>query len=181
MIHDGIFIINDFLSPENCDRIRNKIDKYAINDETEIYPKTNVKSKYVEALKHPDFKLECEHITNRLNELRNMMFKKHGIKSDYINNIQLRKIYGPTRYHRDGTACIKENGEPGHRVFGVIVVLNDDYEGGELHFPSQGRMIRLNKGQVIIFPPFWTHPHGALALKNGTFRYTINTWLCNEL
>ena len=118
---------------------------------------------------------------NRLNELRNMMFKNHLIKSDYVNNIQLRKIYGPTRYHSDGTKCTKENGEPGYRVLSVIVVLNDDYEGGELHFPYQDKMIRLNKGQVIVFPPFWTHPHRALDLKNGTFRYTINTWLCNEI
>ena len=35
----------------------------------------------------------------------------------------------------------------------------------------------LKKGEAIAFPPYWTHPHEVSAPENGTFRYTINTWL----
>ena len=35
----------------------------------------------------------------------------------------------------------------------------------------------LKKGQIIAFPPYWTHKHMVNAPTNGTYRYTINTWL----
>jgi hypothetical protein len=64
------------------------------------------------------------------------------------------------------------------RKISVIIALNGDYEGGEFYFPSQGiDKIKLKKGQAILFPPYWTHPHGVNKPENNTFRYTINTWL----
>ncbi len=59
----------------------------------------------------------------------------------------------------------------------VIIALNDDYEDGTFHFPNQKFSVKLKKGQLIAFPPYWTHLHGVEELKNDTFRYTINTWL----
>ena len=56
-------------------------------------------------------------------------------------------------------------------------IISDDYEGGELCFPNQDVKIKLEAGDAIVFPPYRTHPHYTNAL-NGTFRYTINTWLC---
>ena len=58
----------------------------------------------------------------------------------------------------------------------MIFALNDDYDGGEFHFPCQDIHIRMKKGSVIIFPPYWTHPHEVSCIRNGTYRYTINTW-----
>ena len=60
----------------------------------------------------------------------------------------------------------------------VIIALNGDYDGGQFYFPNQDVTIKLKKGQIITFPPFWTHPHATKTLENNTFRYTINTWLC---
>ena len=59
----------------------------------------------------------------------------------------------------------------------IIIALNDDYEGGIFHFPYQDFNVKLKKGQLIAFPPYWTHLHGVESPANGTFRYTINTWL----
>ena len=59
----------------------------------------------------------------------------------------------------------------------VIIALNDDYEGGELVFPNQDVVVKLKKGQAVAFPPYWTHPHYTNEPLNGTFRYTVNTWL----
>ena len=59
----------------------------------------------------------------------------------------------------------------------IIIALNDDYEGGEFYFPTQDFKIKLKKGQIIAFPPYWTHPHMVDSPTDGTYRYTINTWL----
>lgn len=53
----------------------------------------------------------------------------------------------------------------------VIMCLNHDYDGGEFVFPTQNYSVNLKKGDIIAFPPDWTHP------LNGTYRYTVNTWL----
>jgi len=59
----------------------------------------------------------------------------------------------------------------------IIIALNDDYEGGEFYFPIQDFRIKLKKGQIIVFPPYWTHYHMVDSPINETYRYTLNTWL----
>ena len=96
---------------------------------------------------------------------------------------QLRKIHGATKIHIDGIfrrELMDERGflTPNYmRELTVIIGLNDDYEGGELHFPEQKNTMKLKRGQAIAFPPYWTHPHYTDDLLNNTVRYTITTWL----
>ena len=59
----------------------------------------------------------------------------------------------------------------------IIIALNDDYEGGEFYFPKQDFRVKLKKGDILCFPPYYTHPHMVEAPLNRTYRYTINTWL----
>ena len=91
----------------------------------------------------------------------------------YNNTTQFRKIHGATRMHTDGVLCPISMRR---RLFSVIIALNSDYEGGEFEFPQQNIKVKLKAGEALIFPPYWTHPHCTNEL-NGTFRYTINTWL----
>lgn len=96
---------------------------------------------------------------------------------------QLRKIHGATKIHIDGIFRRELMDERGFltpndmRELTVIIGLNDDYEGGELHFPEQKNTMKLKRGQAIAFPPCWTHPHYTDDLLNNTVRYTITTWL----
>jgi predicted 2-oxoglutarate/Fe(II)-dependent dioxygenase YbiX len=95
---------------------------------------------------------------------------------------QLRKIHGPTREHVDDiTGNNTSNTYNAHelRIYSMIIALNSDYDGGEFHFPEQKTIIKLKAGQAILFPPYWTHPHYTGEL-NGTFRYTINTWITRK-
>ena len=104
-----------------------------------------------------------------------------GLEAYYPTDgdVVLRRIYDATKSHYDGiihdprNPCFENN----IRVFSTIIALNSDYEGGELCFPNQDVKIKLQAGDAIIFPPYRTHLHYTNAL-NGTFRYTINTWLC---
>jgi hypothetical protein len=106
-----------------------------------------------------------------------------------------RKIYGKTRMHADGpqSKSVKTalhfvtrfddcglNVVP-IRTCSAIFCLNDDYEGGVFHFPNQDVHVRLKKGSVILFPPYWTHPHEVDEPTNNTYRYTLSTWFCKKI
>ena len=72
----------------------------------------------------------------------------------------------------------KEHSDDGpevHRVVSLILYLNNDYEGGELHFRRQNVTIKPEAGDLLLFPSCYTHPHQALPVKSG-IKYSIVTW-----
>ena len=63
-----------------------------------------------------------------------------------------------------------------HRTLSCSLILNDDYEGGEITFLDGEIKPRLKKGDLIIFPSSFTYPHQVLPIVSGT-RYSIITWI----
>lgn len=108
-------------------------------------------------------------------------YDKYDIVSKSDTGYCLRRHNGATRLHKDGVTGYgdspKQISSKAIRNMSIIISLNDNYEGGEFHFPFQNKKIKLKKCQAVVFPPYWTHPHGVSATKNGTIRYSINTWL----
>ena len=102
-------------------------------------------------------------------------YSKFSNNAYYDKTFQIRKIYGPTRNHTDG---IYNNNESKDKIrhSSCIICLNDDYIGGEFIFEKQNFKYKMSKNDIIIFPPYYTHPHLTLPLENRTYRYTINTW-----
>lgn len=49
--------------------------------------------------------------------------------------------------------------------------------GGETEFPLQEIKVRPEEGKLVLFPPFWTHPHRAVTVENGV-KYIATTWIC---
>lgn len=48
----------------------------------------------------------------------------------------------------------------GHtRTIGMILFLNEDFEGGELIFPKQEVVIQPEKGKLVVFPMSYMYPH----------------------
>ena len=48
--------------------------------------------------------------------------------------------------------------------------------GGETEFLFQQLKVRPEQGKLILFPPFWTHEHRAVALHEGV-KYIATTWV----
>lgn len=132
--------------------------------------------------KHMDFAFETASNVIGLFDNKYNLFGNTGF--------ELRKIFGATQLHTDGIDKIEykkdiwfiKNQTIGDkkmiRNMSFILHLNDDYEGGLFKFPLHDVEVKLKKGSVIIFPPYWTHPHCVSELENNTYRYTINTWGC---
>jgi hypothetical protein len=92
----------------------------------------------------------------------------------------LRKIYGGTKLHCDGVSSTDGGFKKFIRCLSLIIVLNDDYDGGIFNFPNQGLKLKVKKGEAIMFPPYWTHPHSVTSVGEGQARYTINTWILEK-
>jgi len=57
----------------------------------------------------------------------------------------------------------------------TVVYLNNDYEGGEIHFPDYGIEIKPEPGDLLCFPDEPHFVHGVKPILKGT-RYTTPRW-----
>ena len=181
-----IFILRNILTTEEADTLRNVIEngprsregKVELGDGKEWTQ--NVSATFLYLFEVND-KEQYKIIKNCLSKISKYMKDMTGLEAYNPTDgcVRLRKIYDATKIHCDGIVHNPSNPcfENNVRVFSTIIALNSDYEGGELCFPNQDVKIKLEAGDAIVFPPYRTHLHYTNAL-NGTFRYTINTWLC---
>lgn len=105
-------------------------------------------------------------------------FKKHCM----FSGLQLRVMIGETLEHTDGTDPINLYDLAGTfktfaRIGTFIVTLNDTEDA--IVFPAQHKEVKLEKGSVLFFPPYWMYPHKSVHKGSGK-RYSIQTWLVME-
>ena len=49
--------------------------------------------------------------------------------------------------------------------------------GGETEFAFQDLSVQPTAGDLLLFPPFWTHIHRSKTLESGS-KYIATTWIC---
>ena len=196
LIKNNIFIKDSFISDEDCDFIRNFIDETNKNNnlnQQSWEPNSNCKCLYfmIEDINNCEIKVKIENIIyNKILLFQKEIKEKYNIHTKGSSEYCLRKIYGETRNHTDSIVnpnCVQTINNQKYaninniRTLSIILILNDDYEGCLFEFPRQNISLSLKKGQIIAFPPYWTHPHRVTEPLNNTYRYTINTWLFDDL
>jgi len=71
-------------------------------------------------------------------------------------------------WHIDNSTAASAN-----RVLSGIIYLRDVNGGGETEFPLQGTRIVPRAGALVLFPPFWSHPHrGAPPTRDTKYNIT---------
>ena len=73
------------------------------------------------------------------------------------------------KLHVDDLGYVTDNHIPVH------IYLNDDYEGGEISFPTHGLSIKPKVGDFNVFPGNMHYPHEVTKVVSGT-RYTLPIW-----
>lgn len=182
----SVYILDDVISDELCNTLKIVIDKSNCI-KMDLEPGNNVICEYIDVAMLENKKF-AKIIDKEIFTVICDIIKRAQTHNAYIGHISkdegycLRKITGPTRTHAD--SVFPTNGERlvksaayDIRKLSLIIALNGDYEGGEFFFPNHDIEVKLKKRQAIIFPPYWTHPHGTKELNNNTYRYTLNTWL----
>ena len=78
------------------------------------------------------------------------------------------------RQHHDHIHSIFDGKLKGIPVLTFILNFNDDYEGADLFF-WEDTVVKLGKGDIIMFPSNWLFPHGVTEATKGK-RYSGSVW-----
>ena len=107
--------------------------------------------------------------------------KAGGAASQYIQefphcNISTDSGYDLLRYNEGGFYTIHtDNYKDRPRTVAMSLMLNDDYDGGEIAFFEREHIIKPSAGSAVIFPANFMYPHEIMPVLAGT-RYAIITW-----
>ena len=160
--------------PSSYSRISKWEDWTASNDQSLVYGRT----KYVNspALKQTTgseiVDRKTLYIANSLRMAFEMCTERYfqGLGIDMngydldLNRIPIKEWYqgqsmGPHFDGQDGNTDL---------AFSLVAYLNDDYEGGEIHFPNQNVTLKPKAGSLIIFPSQEPFIHEVKTITSGT-------------
>tara|TARA_R100000664_G_C2736449_1_gene125795 strand:- start:620 stop:1198 length:579 start_codon:yes stop_codon:yes gene_type:complete len=188
-VEDMIRIYDGFIHPENISRLI----KYAIKDgenmkEATIVgndPNKGTVDKEIRRVNEIHFKQDSKSLTNvhYFNFLHHQIFK--SVYFRYIQDLKIevavQKVEmsllrytkgGHYRFHVDHGLSIP-------RSLSFILLLNNDYEGGELQFKEVNSdeiiTIENKPGRVIIWPSNFMYRHRVKPVTKGT-RYSVVCW-----
>ena len=166
--YDGgnIILLKNIISEEICDKIVNFILHNPIHIKNENNNYLNCDS--IEVNKYIDHLLY--EITSKAIFILN---KNYDFTITRDCGYNLRKVHGESKKHVDG---VTSNNINTPRILSLIGNFSNN-DGGEFNFYKQDVKFKLNKGDVVVFPPYWTHPHKVSAPSPGTYRHTFITWL----
>jgi predicted 2-oxoglutarate/Fe(II)-dependent dioxygenase YbiX len=77
--------------------------------------------------------------------------------------------------HCDHIQSIFDGNIKGIPILSVLGILNNDYKGGEF-IMFENEKIKLNKGDLLIFPSIFLYPHKVEPVKKGV-RYSFISWV----
>lgn len=181
-LSNSIFIIQNLFPLEDCDKYVRDIF-FTENDKISHGTQQNVEGYEINLDESKND--ELIYLLNNIlieNVIPKMITKlKEVNKNIYLSvdrvasqGLVLRKITGNTRQHVD-----QIGGNFGPRLLSIIIALNENYDDGIITFPDQGIDVKLKKSEILVFPPYWTHPH-KVSCPQKNDRYTITFWLVNN-
>lgn len=185
----NIFTVADVFTLAQCDEIVNYIQKnsallvdhdvgynIANNVECSLFSLNDIITQNISGAKELD-KFIFDKVGAVLTAF--LTIRPH-FKGNQDDGYKLRRIHGGTKRHVDGVHSKTGGFTKFVRALSFIAVLNDDYDGGIFNFPAQNLKFKVKKGEVVMFPPYWTHPHSVSSVGEGQARYTINTWILED-
>lgn len=104
--------------------------------------------------------------------------RRYATEFPDVRSATIIEIQG-LRYEKGGHYKFHVDDGPGmNRKYSSILILNNDYEGGELCFKIDGKeeIIKNIPGSLIIWPSNFMFPHMVKPIKKGV-RYSIVSWM----
>lgn len=194
MAIEDIIVVHDFISDEENNKI---IEYQKYLDKNNLWDAGNIKvdtkrqwaDRYlgVASLSRKDIGFGSEYDFEMLNLLVDI---RKRIKSRILETYNIDRIYAdslnlikwPHGYVQPAHADDENFGGEPHiynwRQIGCVLYLNDDFDGGEIHFPQHGVTIEVKPKMLAFFPGDINHAHGVNRVLNGT-RYTVSTFWTN--
>lgn len=186
-LYEGIFVVRDFLKEEEIAALEHQFETMSEEDWSKSYSDSLyafIKSQYgvdtmeeAQALGH-DIKVDeawvdknatirdqalCGAINKRLEKLFDQF---DDLELAGVGSIQRQYEGVSLSYHVDSLSNPLV-------VFANVLYINDDFTGGELHFPKIDVTYRPERGALIVFPSADDYLHGVLPVGPGPIRYAL--------
>lgn len=190
-IDEQIFLVKDFIKPEDRDRILKEAESYSQEEWLgEYMDHLRDKAEYefgtrdIEQL-NKDGKMEItwdwadknlhlktvQDVMLQLNKQITDIIKPHDHLIYYgLGTIQRQYEGSELRVHVD-------NYTDAYVAYAAIVYINDDYTGGELIFPTRDLKLHVPAGSLMMFPATADYPHGVLPPGPGPNRYVLPSFI----
>ena len=175
---DNIIIYEDLLSQDELDQLMNFV-KQADFDYQGSGEKTLEEielEKYIYKQYQKDLPQEINTILLKLfTKSKNNFEKKYGIKLEHRVEES-----GQSMFLNKWKKNISMNAHYDEEIMNdfnvsIIYYLNDDYNGGELHFPQHNLKIKPKANSAVLFPGNKNYYHEVLEVF-GSDRYTSSAW-----
>ena len=164
-----IIVIDNFISYALCDEIRMRCDDLKLKEVPAFY------DEHIKEYALREKRIEKSLETSSMIALREYLEGSLSSPDGYEYNCSNVIVYpdGITLpMHLDNPSCRTPDNFKFTRTIGMICFLNDDFEGGELIFPNQDKVIKPEKGSLVIFPINHLYPHMVNTTVEGK-RYAL--------
>lgn len=159
-------LVKAVLTPAQCEAYRNWIETYAVKDA--FRPGYRLAPIPIN-----DFYDESHQFLQPLRTVVNKVEKHFKDNYDIKYTFDMKRLYGNIMdtgaenpaHNDDGDHY---EGKPEIELhYSSILMLNSDYEGGELYFEHHGVEVKLEEGDVIMFRGNAENLHGVRPIKEG--------------
>lgn len=169
--HNKVYEILDFIREEEQNFIWSVIQ----NSTEEDWP-LEVDNQFLKndpSLSGRTFHIRDEHrkVTTTIDERINNLFENNG----WINQIATIQRFFPNT----GMNPHVDNEVDDTVLFGVVIYLNDNYEGGEIHYPDLDLTIKPKARSVVIHPAGLKHE--VFSVKGNQKRYTFSLFVRGDI
>lgn len=161
---ENIKVVNNFLSEQECKDIleylkTEKISESVIQWDHEFKP-----------VKYTRYYSNLKEIKKYVEPVKNELEKAFDVKVVSRTLSVVRWEPGDSlELHVDDLGLTHTN----HMA--TLIYLNDDYEGGEIYFPTHGISLKPKAGDLLMFPGNMHYAHGVKPVISG-LRYTMPMW-----
>jgi len=180
--NNEIIVINNFLSKDEIQSIFNYIEK-----EKQMHKPEGISSEYfnnrliqlpteqnIETISEKEdtkdiakiYLLNKNNIVNKINNILKAI-SEENLYLTGIENLIYSADKGMPIHFDDSPENLETNTH-----YGLVLYLNDDYDGGELYYPKLEIEYKPKCGDLVIHPGTEEYTHGVRDIYNGT-RYAI--------
>lgn len=121
-------------------------------------------------------------LLNRIYLIQEALYQNYRVKFSQIETCSILRYHTGQFYkrHVDNLLLASRRDEVSQGVLtrdvSIVGYLNDDFGGGETFFDRQNLKVLPQKGSVLVFPSYYTHPHQSLPVTKGC-KYAFTSWL----
>ena len=166
-VYNDPIVIKKFITTEYCDKIINmsKHDlKTSLVNVNDILDPTIRKSE--------NTNLTCEHVNKHIVNKCSSILRQDKFTFEPLHVVKYERG-GFYRPHYDSSIYHV-------RPYTFIITLNDNYKGGETHFPNLNKTYKLEKGDALFFHNYTTdHLETTLSFHGGKEVLCGEKWIAN--